>query len=92
NSAWNRDNLKYTNDNFKAIEDALNDFLKSLKNINADTIPSDNSVTTEKLKDKAIVNSKLADQFSSVRTLNDNEDISLVSREGIYFKSTTIRL
>lgn len=92
NSAWNRDNLKYTNDNFKAIEDALNNFLNSLKNINADTTPSDNSVTTEKIKDKAIVNSKLADQFSSVRTLNDNEDISLVSREGIYFKSTTIRL
>lgn len=92
NSTWNRDNLKYTNDNFKAIEDALNNFLSSLKNINNDTTPSDNSVTTEKIKDKAIINSKLSDHFSSVRILNDNEDISLISREGIYFKPTTSRL
>ena len=53
--------------------------------------PADLSVTTPKLADKAVNNTKLSDQFSSARVLADGEDVTLVSKEGIYFINTTDR-
>lgn len=49
------------------------------------------AITDVKIADKTIGNSKLSDVFSSVRLLNDGEDITTINREGIYFKSTNIR-
>lgn len=49
------------------------------------------AITDVQIADKTIGNSKLSDVFSSVRLLNDGEDITTINREGIYFKSTNIR-
>lgn len=68
-------------------------FLSQLKGgtINATNV-LDGSITVMKLADKAVSNSKLSDFFSSVRQLNDGENLTSFSKEGIYFKPTMIRL
>lgn len=91
-SQWNRDNLYYTNANFKNIEKILNELLSSIIDVSKNATPADGSINSDKIKDKAITNIKLADQFSSVRSLIDGEDVTQINKEGIYFKTTTSRL
>ncbi|MCJ1656687.1 hypothetical protein MT340_009015 [Staphylococcus sp. NRL 16/872] len=91
-SQWNRDNLYYTNANFKNIEKILNELLSSIIDVSKNATPTDGSINSDKIKDKAITNIKLADQFSSVRSLIDGEDVTQINKEGIYFKTTTSRL
>ncbi|UTH10774.1 hypothetical protein [Macrococcoides canis] len=56
------------------------------------SVPADGSITTVKVASKAITNTKLDDYFSSVRQLNESENITAINKEGIYFKPTMIRL
>lgn len=61
-------------------------------NANVNAVPADGSITTVKVADKAINSSKLSDQFSSVRVLEEGENITAIGKEGVYFKNTTSRL
>lgn len=53
-----------------------------------DFVLLDGVVTDKKIADKTIINTKLADNFATVRILDDGEDLRLVNREGNYFKNT----
>lgn len=58
----------------------------------ADIQFKDNSIAGAKLVDKTITSSKLADQYSAVKILNEDENITTIYKEGIYFKTPTTRL
>lgn len=53
-----------------------------------DFVLKDNSIANTKIVDDSITNSKLNPNFSTVRILDDGEDLRLVNREGNYFKNT----
>lgn len=91
-SQWNRDNLYYTNANFKNIEKILNELLSSIIDVSKNATPTDGSINSDKIKDKAITNIKLADQFSSVRSLIDGEDVTQINKEVFTLKQPHLDL
>lgn len=79
NAIFDRENLANINENFDEL-------YSKVDNVVAE--PPDGSITNEKIAKDSITNAKLNPNFSTVRILDDGEDLRLVNREGNYFKNT----
>ena len=79
------DTLKYTELSQTEKEDLKSNITNQAV---TDFVLEDNSITNTKIVNDSITNSKLNPNFSTVRILDDGEDLRLVNREGNYFKNT----
>lgn len=77
--------LKYTDLTIQEKEDLKSNITNQAV---TDFVLEDGVVTDKKIADKAIINTKLDDNFATVKILSPGEDLRLLNREGNYFKNT----
>lgn len=63
------------------------DLLKQIAGTaNINSVPADNSITTQKVADKAITNAKLSTSFASVKRIFNADNLNTLTSEGVYYK------
>lgn len=74
---FDRENLTNINGNFDELYNKFDDVVAE---------PSDGSITSIKIADNTISNTKLNDNYASVKILEENENVLELEREGTYLK------